>query len=304
MKHVRVCIVGAGPMGRLHAQKIAGIGAAGDPSEVTAIVDHHAVRAGEVAAISGAEVMEDLDAAFGRSDVAVIAVPTINHYSITERALAAGLDVLVEKPLASEIKDAESLIASASARGRILQVGHVEWYNAAWRKAAAHAGTPQRIGVDRMNPPSNRGLDLDVVQDLMLHDLDWVTRFVGEEVVQLSAEGACTNSPRLDVAAVQLEFASGCIATLRASRVHTERRRRVQIVGDASSQTADLLQPMNQPQEASPAADPLEQQWTAFLTAVRTRSAPENSGEVGLAALRWVERVRAEIAGGPDGAVG
>ena len=138
-----------------------------------------------------------------------------------------------------------------------------------------------------MNPASARGLDLDVVQDLMLHDLDWVTRFVGEEVVELSAEGACVESQRLDVAAVQLTFASGCEATLRASRVHSHRRRGVRIKGSESTQTADLLHP------AGP--DPLEQQWRAFLSAVRSRSLPENSGEVGLEALRWVERVRDAI---------
>ncbi len=294
MKPVRVCIVGAGHMGQLHAQKIARVVAVGDPSEITAIVDHHAIRAGKVAQTSGGVVMADLDAAFASADVAVIAVPTASHGVVAERALDAGLDVLVEKPMASEVGEAESLIAHASAQGRILQVGHVEWYNSAWRAAAARAGIPRRIEVDRMTPSNARGLDLDVVQDLMLHDLDWVTRFVGEEVVGMSAEGACVESPRLDVAAVQLEFASGCIATLRASRVHSGRRRRVRIVGDESTQTADLLQP------AGP--DPLEQQWAAFLSAVRTRAVPENSGEVGLAALRWVERVRAEIAsaGGAD----
>lgn len=288
MKHVRVCIVGAGPMGRLHAQKIARVAADGDPSEITAIVDHHASRAGEVAQSVGGEVMADLGAAFALADVAVIAVPTASHAAVAERALEAGLDVLVEKPLASEVNEAEALIAHAGARERVLQVGHVEWYNPAWRAAAARAGVPRRIEVDRMNPASARGLDLDVVQDLMLHDLDWVTRFVGEEVVGMSAEGACVESPRLDVAAVQLEFASGCIATLRASRVHSDRRRRVRIVGSESTQTADLLQPTG--------PDPLEQQWGAFLSAVRTRTVPENSGEVGLAALRWVERVRAAIA--------
>lgn len=294
MKHVRVCIVGAGPMGRLHAQKIARVASDGDPSAITAIVDHHAARAREVAQSSGAEVITDLDAAFALADVAVIAVPTASHGSVAERALDAGLDVLVEKPMASEVSEAESLIAHAAARDRVLQVGHVEWYNPAWRAAAAGAGMPRRIEVDRMNPPSARGLDLDVVQDLMLHDLDWVTRFVAEDVVRMTAEGARVESPRLDMAAVQLEFASGCIATLRASRVHSDRRRRVRIVGSESTQTADLLQPAG--------ADPLEEQWGAFLSAVRTRAVPENSGEVGLAALKWVERVRAEIAtpGGAD----
>ncbi|MFK7894312.1 MAG: Gfo/Idh/MocA family protein [Myxococcota bacterium] len=294
MKPIRVCLVGAGPMGRLHARKIAEMREAGEASVLSTIVDHHEGRAEEVAAAFGGEAIADLDDAFASSDVALIAVPTGGHAGLAERALRAGLDVLVEKPMASDPAEAASMIEAAEAGGRILQVGHVEWYNAAWREAATRAGTPRSIEVDRLTEPSERGLDLDVVEDLMLHDLDWVTRYVGGEVVEISAEGACVATSKLDVAAATLRFDSGCVATLRASRVHSERRRRVRIVGERGNERADLLQPAKDARAAAK-LDPLARQWSAFLSAVRKRETPENSGSVGLAALRWVERVQEQI---------
>jgi predicted dehydrogenase len=153
-----------------------------------------------------------------------------------------------------------------------------------------------------LSPPSDRGLDIDVVQDFMLHDLDWVTRLLGEEVVELEARGRCVMNDKLDEAEANLRFSSGCRASLRVSRVHSERHRSVCIEGSEGTATADLLQRagagagVGEGPLRDPGMDPLEAQWADFLASLRSRKNPTTDAAAGVAALEIVDRVRASIA--------
>ena len=237
---IRVGVIGAGPMGRLHAQTISRH-AKQDPNCVlTVIVDRNLGRAEALASELNAIPSNALEEVVSGLDAAVVAVPTSSHFSLTEYLLDRGVDVLVEKPLAGTLAEAESLVKRAREQKCILQVGHVEWYNRGWREAARLAGSPRSIEVERLNPPSERGLDIDVVQDFMLHDLDWVTRLIDEDVVELEARGRCIRNDKLDEAEAWLRFSSGCQVKLRASRVNTLRRRVVRIEGDQGNATGDL----------------------------------------------------------------
>jgi predicted dehydrogenase len=284
-------------MGRLHARTVARSAEQGESCVLTVVVDHHDGRAEAVAKEFGARASNDLEAVLSQLDAVIVCVPTSGHFSMTKFLLEQELDVLVEKPLAGSVAEGLRLGILARERGCILQVGHVEWYNQGWREAAKQAGKPQSIEVERFSPPSDRGLDIDVVQDFMLHDLDWVTRFLGEEVVALEASGRCVMNDKLDEAEANLRFYSGCQVRLRVSRVDSERRRRVQIEGSEGTSTADLLvQTGNGAGSASgPKRDPLEAQWADFLESLQSRKDPMADAAVGVAALQIVDRVRESI---------
>lgn len=306
MKALRICLLGAGPMGHLHARTLARLAARGCESRLVGIVDHHSERAaslarelgGEIATTGIASTWEELVERVD-PDAAIVAVPTAAHAELAGALLARGLDLLVEKPLAADVAEGEKLVALAQRHRRILQVGHVEWYNEAWRAAAGRVGRLSRIEVERTSPIGERGLDIDVVQDLMLHDLDWISRWLGEEVVELTAHDPRRTGDRLDAVEAELRFRSGVRARLRASRLGPARRRSARFEGTAGTATADLIA---RTVDASPAEgkgisaalgpDPLEAQWRDFVAAVRDREPPINDGAVGLAALRLVARVQ------------
>lgn len=293
----RVAIIGAGPMGRLHARTISRVAKNDESCVLSRVMDHHPGRAQTIAAEFGATASADLEEAIRDVDAVVVCVPTSAHFSLTADLLERGLDVLVEKPLAASVAEAKELAVLADSRSRILQVGHVEWYNQGWRDAARKVGIPTKIEVERLNPPSDRGLDVDVVADFMLHDLDWVTRLMNEEVVSVCASGRCVVNEKYDEAEAELIFQSGCRARLRASRISREQRRFVRIFGKGGSASADLLLRCAPDSSATGEAnaDPLEAQWRDFLRSVRSREAPEADAQVGVAALQVVARVREAI---------
>jgi len=313
MSVIRMLVVGAGPMGRLHARTLAAHESEDPELCFVASVDRNLDRAEEVAARYGVVATSDPLAIVPTVDAAIVAVPTASHVRVAARLIEAGVDVLVEKPLASNLEEAERLVALAQEYGRVLQVGHVEWYNPAWRAAVARAGVPRAIEVERCRPYGGRGLDIDVVRDLMLHDLDWVQRLVGEEPGRVEATGRRVESDSIDEAHVTLDFASGCVARIHASRVDSKERRIATIEGDRGSARADLLhRRLVDPGEAADVpgaegrggaaptleaegADPLRSQLRDFLAAVRSRETPENDGRVGIGALRSVDRVLAAI---------
>lgn len=300
MTRLRVAVVGAGPMGRLHARTVSQSSARDRDCVLAAIVDRHAVRADPLAREYGIAAVDDLRR-LRDVDAAIVAVPTAAHVETALVLVEAGLDVLVEKPLATRVADAVRLVERADALGRILQVGHVEWYNPLWRAALARAGEPRMIHVQRLQPPGERGLDIDVVQDLMLHDLDWVTRALGGEVESFEASGRGRSGSGIDEAEVVLRFRSGCVVRLEASRIHGQRERRLEIEGSLGTQRVDLFVAGEVQGSASGALDPLGIQWRRFVEAAQSRKPPENDGRVGVAALRWVERVRAAIRAGETG---
>ena len=298
---VRVGIVGAGPMGRLHARTVSKIAASDGTCVLESVMDRHAGRAEAVAAEFGSQAFTDLGEAIAKIDVVIVCGPTSTHHSLTSWLLKRGLDVLVEKPLAATVAEAKQLAALANDCNRILQVGHVEWYNQGWREAARLAGVPETIEVERLNPESDRGLDMDVVQDLMLHDLDWVARYLDDEVIEVKAQGRCVNHAGIDEAEAELFFRSGCRVRLRASRVFPDCRRIVRVLGSQGSVVADLLtrrvEGIGMSESSVSDADPLQSQWRDFLTSVRERKTPDADAVVGVAALELVERVREAIEG-------
>ncbi|MEE8166333.1 MAG: Gfo/Idh/MocA family oxidoreductase [Myxococcota bacterium] len=304
----RVGVVGAGPMGRLHAKTVRRLADLGCGCQLVRVYDRHLVRAEVLAAETGAAASNHLDALAEQVDVVIIAVPTAAHLKLSKALLDRGLDLLVEKPLAGSVAEGESLIEAARMADRILQVGHVEWYNPSWRWAVSQAGTIGRIEVDRLQPSSTRGRDIDVVQDLMLHDLDWTMRLLGGAVSDLEAWGRCVEADRLDEAEARIRFESGSVVCLRASRVHRVRHREARIKGSAGFLTADLESGRVESTDGATLCatsgegrDSLESQWLDFLEAVRSRKAPVNDGRVGVDALRWVDRVRDAIATGTGG---
>ena len=237
---IRVGIVGAGPMGRLHGANVERSAAAGGPGRLTCVFDRHAGRAEALAGHSAARVAEQAAGLFDQVDVVIVATPTRSHFEIVGAALDRGCDVLVEKPMAASPEEAQRLVEAADAASRMLQVGQLEWYNPAWRAAAEQTGEPTRIEVERMQPPGPRGRDIDVIDDLMLHDLDWTTRLIGASPSRIEASARCVEGTRFDEARAELSFPSGQRVSLRASRVDIARRREARLTGPGGKARVQL----------------------------------------------------------------
>ncbi len=225
----KVAVIGAGAFGRNHARVYHELQKRGDAVELTAIVDTDATRAEALAAQFGARafrsVQELLDTT--RIDAASVAVPTVQHCEVAKALLQAGVDVLIEKPLASSVEEADELIGAARAGHRIAQVGHLERFNPAVRATLPLVTQPMFFEVHRLSPFGPRALDVDVVLDLMIHDLDIVLSFVKSPVKEVRAVGLPILSEKVDIANVRMEFENGCVANFTASRVSTERVRKL-----------------------------------------------------------------------------
>lgn len=301
---LRVIVVGAGPMGRLHARAVARrAGEVGD-CLLAGVMDRHAARSERVAREFGARALslEDAD-----GDAAIVAVPAAEHATVATGLLARGLDLLVEKPMTGTAKGARRLLEAATRNERVLAVGHVEWWNPVWAQVLEAAGTPKRIRVERLHPPTERGLDIDVVQDFMLHDLDGVRRRFETTAEVIEATGRCVTNARLDEARAVLGFEGGARVELSASRVHAARRRTIEVEGRFGLASGDLDsgQVVGPDGQALPRvrgdaalAEPLDRQLADFVRACVERSRPVNDGEEGVATLELVDLVRAAIAQG------
>lgn len=226
---MRVAVAGAGAFGRNHLRVLHELEAAGAGIELAAVVEPDAARAAE-AASSGARVcssIEELLAIGEPLDAAIVAVPTVKHHAVAGALLDAGLDLLVEKPLAANLDEADDLIARAERGGRILQPGHLERFNPAVLAVEPRLKRPMFFEAHRLSVFTPRSLDVDVVLDLMIHDLDIVLAVTQSPVREVRAVGLPIVSPRVDIANVRVEFDSGCVANFTASRVSTERVRKL-----------------------------------------------------------------------------
>jgi predicted dehydrogenase len=312
VERVRVAVVGVGEIGQHHARIYAGL-----PGVVLAgVADVRPERAEAVGAAHGAPATSDYRALLGRVDAASVAVPTTLHREVAAAFLEAGADVLVEKPLADSVDEAEALVALAARRGRILQVGHVERYNGAVRALDGIVSQPGFIECHRLGPFVGRGTDVDVVLDLMIHDIDIILSLVRSPVVQVHAVGVPVISPQADIANARLQFASGCVANVTASRVSPERLRKIRIFQrdtyislDYAAQAITRYRRIPAPAGAAPGgraeivrdevpidkAEPLRCQLEDFLASVRTRRRPRASGEEGLEALRVAAQILAKL---------
>jgi len=308
----RIALVGAGYMGRLHAEKLAALAAEGG-ARFVAVCDVDAARAGELAARFGVEALSDHRALAGRAEAAVVAVPTVDHARVAGELLEAGLDVLVEKPLAATREQARALIESARSRERILQVGHVERFARAFREIQPVLSRPRFIEAHRIGPYPARGTDVSVVLDLMIHDLDIVALLAGAEVERVEAIGVPVLSKTEDIANARVRFANGCILNLTASRVSLERLRKIRLFQtdayisiDFGANKITVVRREGAPGGEGPpkiraetleldGGDALLAQDRAFAEAVRLRAAPVVSGEDGYRALDLALRIQESI---------
>jgi predicted dehydrogenase len=225
VKRLRVAVVGAGAFGRNHARALSEL----DGVELAAIVDVDAAKATALATEFPARSASDLSEICGQVDAAVVATPTVTHESTATKLLQAGIDVLVEKPIADSAAAGERLTELAERRGRILQVGHLERFNPAVTAIEGALTIPLFFEVHRLSLFTPRSLDVDVVLDLMIHDLDIVLSFTKAMPEEIRAAGISVLSNRVDIANVRLAFASGCVANLTASRVSTEKVRKLRL---------------------------------------------------------------------------
>jgi predicted dehydrogenase len=270
-------------------------------------VDTIAARAVEAAAAWSARPVQDYRDLFGEVDAVIVAVPTDVHSAIAVPFLERGIPVLVEKPMSRSVEDADRMLASARAGGALLAVGHTERHNPAIRAAMRLVTGPRFIEVHRLSAFPDRSLDIDVVFDLMIHDLDLVLDIVQQEVASVEAVGVPVLTPRVDIANVRLRFANGCIANLTASRISRERVRKIRFFQrdayvsiDYATQEVEMYRLMSQPSQAPviqggklevAGDEPLRRELEDFVEAVRQRRAPAVSGEQGRAALALAEQV-------------
>jgi predicted dehydrogenase len=304
--------VGVGEFGRNHVRLWRQI----DGAELAGVVDTDAERARQIAAEFRTRVIPGVAGlAAERVDAVSLAAPTKEHGRVGCMLLDAGFDVLVEKPMAASLKEADALIASAKRAGRILQIGHVERFNAAVTAAQTILARPLFFEVHRLGVFTPRSLDIDVIYDLMIHDLDILLSFVNAPVTDLKSVGIPVITNKVDIAHARLEFSTGAVANLTASRVSTERVRKMRFFQEHEYISLDFtrqdvlrirVQPgepvskNGQPQiqfEKLPGTpgEPLEAELRAFLQSVRTRKAPVVDGAAGRWALELADQVMAGI---------
>jgi predicted dehydrogenase len=312
MKTPRIAVVGVGHMGRFHAEKLAQLAAEG-VVELAGVCDRDRARAEATANKHGTAVLERIEDVAARADAAVISVPTSLHAQTAEWLLTAGLDCLVEKPIATNRADARRIVDLARAKQRILQVGHIERFSRAFQAIRPALTRPRFIEAHRIGPYPARATDVSVVLDLMIHDLDIVAELAGAEVERVEAVGVPVLSATEDIANARLRLAGGCIVNLTASRVSLERLRQVRLFLSDAYVSIDLgenkitvvrregaLEAGVPPRIAAEklefdAADALLAQDRAFAECVRTRAEPEVSGEDGYRALDLALRIQEAI---------
>jgi predicted dehydrogenase len=305
-KKVRVAVVGAGDFGRNHARVYREL----ENAELAGIVDADPARAAQVAKEFSTEVIQDIDSLAGRVDAVSVAVPTIEHSRVGCRLLELGMDVLVEKPMAASLAEADALVSAARLAGRILQVGHLERFNPGIVAVMPVLNRPLYFEVHRLGVFTPRSLDIDVVYDVMIHDLDILLAMIDAPVMDIKAIGIPVLTDKVDIAHVRLDFATGAVANVTASRVSTERVRKMRffqqheyISVDFTRQDAlrvRVVEPGPQPKFdfatlPSEKQEPLRAELRSFLDSVRTRSAPLVDGAAGRGALELADKVMAGI---------
>ncbi len=313
MKPLRVGVAGVGHMGLRHAEKVKALEGAGCGVCLAGVADVDVLRSAEVAGRLGTRGVSDPAALFGEIDALVVAVPTVHHHAVTSGALAAGVDVLVEKPITARLEEAEDLVAAARAAGRILHVGHQEWFNAAMRSVEESVQAPRFAEIHRMGPFPDRSDDVDVVLDLMIHDIEILQGLLGAEPDRVEAVGVPVLTDLVDIANARLSFGSRCVANLTASRVSVQPMRRFRLFQRDAYVTIDFLEqrsavfrrrsaaagekPEIEVQEfKGERADTLLAQLEVFLAAVRRQGSERELGrvvtaEAATAALRTAHRV-------------
>jgi predicted dehydrogenase len=305
-RKIRVAVVGTGEFGRNHARVYREM----DTVELVGVLDRDATRARKIAQEFGVRAFQGLDELRGTVDAASVAVPTVAHAEVGCRLMAMGVDTLVEKPMAATLAEADELLDASRKHQRILQVGHVERFNPAVIAAEPILNRPLFFEVHRLGVFTPRSLDVEVIYDLMIHDLDILLALVKEPVTEVKAVGIPVLTDKVDIAHARLEFEGGAVANVTASRVSTERVRKMRFFQQHEYISLDyarrdalrvgVKKPGPQPEFGfeklpAPTTEPLRAELEAFAMAVRMRVAPKTDGFAGRAALQLADRVMQSI---------
>ena len=308
-----MAVVGVGAVGRHHARILAAM----PDVELVGVVDIRPERAAEVAKACATTPYANAADVLGRVDAVSIATPTASHVDVALPFIEAGAAVLVEKPLAASLPEADRLLAAADARGTVLAAGHTERFNPAVAAALPMVTSPRFVEVHRLGTFPERSLDIDVIFDLMIHDLDVLLATVGPDVESVEAVGVNVLTPRVDIANARLRFSSGCIANVTASRISRERIRKARffqqdayISIDYAAQELEVYRLAPHPATGAQAGnrpaiqggrveiesgEPLRRELEDFVAAVRDRRRPTVTGHDGRAALALANRIAALI---------
>ncbi len=311
-KKIRIAVIGTGYLGRFHAQKYAAM----PDVELVVVVDTDLERARAVAAETGTEAVDDLQAIVGTIDAASVVVPNIHHYDVTLPLLNSGIHVMLEKPLTNTLAQADELISIAEKNEIVLQAGHLERFNPAVKYLLEKANSPLFIEAHRLGGFKNRATDVDVVLDLMIHDIDIVLTLVQSPVVEVRAAGYRVLTPNIDIANARIQFKSGCVANLTASRVSLKEMRKIRVFQEGTYLSADCATRQNVLVAGDPAvgltpttapelvdhgpADNLNEELLAFVRAIRGENPSLVTGQEGRNALALAIAVNEAISAGAD----
>ena len=313
----RVGVIGAGGLGQHHVRIMGEL----DEAQLVGFYEARPERAAEIARTLGARGFASLEELLAEVDAVTIVVPTPAHYEVAKSALERGVHVLVEKPITTTLAQADELLALAKKKGALVQIGHVERFNRAIRAAIPYVDSPKFIESDRLAPFNPRGSDVAVVLDLMIHDIDLLLTLVGASVTSLSAVGVGVLTPSVDIANARLEFSTGAVANITASRVSRERMRKIRLFQQSGYLSLDLGAGSGEffrlrrdvdlaelakgplaleafveriPLEAAE-GEPLRLEFQSFLAAVQGRAPVPVTGEDGRAALAVALQIVREI---------
>lgn len=307
---LRTAVVGTGYLGRFHAQKYRDL----PNSKLIAIADVDVSRANEVATEVGAQAVSDHRELIGKVDAVSVASPTLTHFAVAQDLLAAGIHVLVEKPMTSTVEQAQTLIDVAAANNAVLQVGHLERFNPALVAVEKEIVKPLFIESHRLAPFNKRGSDVNVVLDLMIHDIDIISHLVKSPVDDFRASAIkVVSEDGADIANVRLEFANGCVANVTASRVSGKTERRMRIFQNQSYVAIDFqdnsarvchVDETKKSEDGMPVihcddfnhegGDAIRAEIVAFLNAIESGTPPLVTGEDGLTAIQTALQIEAK----------
>jgi len=312
MSKLRVGVIGVGYLGKFHAQKYARM----DGVELAGVVDIDPERADKIAQQFDTRSFTAHESLFGKVDAVSVAVPTPIHFAVSKDCLEHNIDVLIEKPIATTLKEAESLIRIAKNKDRIIQVGHLERFNPAVVALKALIKGPVFIESHRLSIYKDRCVDVSVVHDLMIHDIDIIMNFVKSPIERIHAVGAPVITEHVDIANARLEFANGCVANITASRISTRNARKIRFfqkdayiaVDFANHTITTIRQNANSHNSLIPGmeikklnldkGDALKEELTSFAEAVFERKMPEVTGQMGLDALEIALNIIGQIENG------
>jgi len=309
MEKIRAAVIGVGYLGRFHAQKYAQV----SNCQLIAVVDARQEARDNVAAELGTRAVADYRELLGKVDAVSVVTQTPAHFAIARDFLDAGAHVLVEKPITETAVEARELIELAKRKRLVLQVGHLERFNAAILAAEPYLRTPRFIECHRLAPYRERGTDVNVVLDLMIHDIDIVQTIVGAPIATIDAIGTPVFSDEIDIANARIRFTNGCVANATASRVSMKTERKLRVFEDDAYLSIDLQQkiltmirkkpgpvdagqlPVTIDEQSFEQGDALKAEIESFLNCILTGSAPVVSGEAGLRALETAMLITQQV---------